>query len=220
MVCKLLVIEDDAFLCDGLLELLTREGYEACCVSTAAEASKMLKNTVFDLVILDAMLPDGDGFMLCTQWRQQGLSVPILFLTACDDEVQIVRGLDAGGDDYITKPFRLQELLSRIRALLRRAPAASYNRDGLVIDTIKMAVTLDGAAVFVTPTEFQLLSALLRNPGRILTRKMLLQTIWDDAGVFIDDNTLSVHISRLREKIGSGRIKTVRGVGYCWEVRP
>jgi Response regulators consisting of a CheY-like receiver domain and a winged-helix DNA-binding domain len=217
---KLLIVEDDAFLCDGLLELLGRESYEACCVPTACEATEKLNNNAFDLVILDVMLPDGDGFALCARWRQQGLSVPILFLTACDDEVQIVRGLDAGGDDYITKPFRLQELLSRIRALLRRNPSAPYSHDGLVIDVAKMSVTQSGVPVFVTPTEFQLLSALIRNPGRILTRKILLQTIWDDAGVFIDDNTLSVHISRLREKIGSGRIKTVRGVGYSWEERP
>jgi DNA-binding response OmpR family regulator len=214
---RLLVVEDDAFLCDGLLELLEREKYQTCCVPTAVEASEKIKNNVFDLIILDVMLPDCDGFSLCAQWRQQGLSVPILFLTACDDEVQIVRGLDAGGDDYITKPFRLHELLSRIRALLRRAPSASYSFDGFVIDTAKMSVTLNGASIFITPTEFQLLSALARNTGRILTRKMLLQTIWDDAGVFIDDNTLSVHISRLREKIGGRRIKTVRGVGYSWE---
>jgi DNA-binding response OmpR family regulator len=165
------------------------------------------------------MLPDCDGFALCTQWRQQGVSAPILFLTACDDEVQVVRGLDAGGDDYITKPFRLQELLSRIRALLRRVQTAAYSHDGLVIDTAKMTATRDGAPVFVTPTEFQLLSVLIRNPGRILTRKMLLQAIWDDAEMYIEDNTLSVHISRLREKIGGGRIKTVRGVGYSWEER-
>jgi DNA-binding response OmpR family regulator len=214
---RLLVVEDDAFLCDGLLELLEREGYEACCVPTAGDAADKLKGNTFDLIILDVMLPDCDGFALCTKWRQQGISAPILFLTACDDEVQVVRGLDAGGDDYITKPFRLQELLSRIRALLRRVRTAAYSHDGLVIDTAKMTVTRDGALVFVTPTEFQLLSALMRNPGRILTRKMLLQAIWDDAEMYIEDNTLSVHISRLREKIGGGRIKTVRGVGYQWE---
>ena len=219
MGSKLLIVEDDAFLCDGLLELLGREGYETQSVPTAGEATEKLKNNTFDLIILDVMLSDYDGFTCCTQWRKKGLSVPILFLTACDDEVQIVRGLDAGGDDYITKPFRLQELLSRIRALLRRIPSASYNHDGLVIDVAKMSVTRKGAPVFVTPTEFQLLSALTRNAGRVLTRKMLLQAIWDDAGVYVDDNTLSVHISRLREKIGGGRIKTVRGVGYSWEER-
>ncbi len=216
---RLLIVEDDTFLCDGLLELLEREGYEPCGVSIAAEAAEKVKTIAFDLVILDVMLPDGDGFSLCAQWRQQGISTPILFLTACDDEMQIVRGLDAGGDDYLAKPFRLQELLSRIRALLRRAPSASCSRDGIVVDAAKMSVTREGVPVFVTPTEFQLLSALMRNPGRILTRKLLLQTIWDDAGLFIDDNTLSVHISRLREKVGGGHIKTMRGVGYSWEDR-
>lgn len=214
---KLLIIEDDAFLRDGLLELLERENYKPYCVSNAREAMEELRNKTFDLIILDVMLPDCDGFALCTRWRQQGLSVPILFLTACDDEVQIVRGLDSGGDDYITKPFRLHELLSRIRALLRRTQTTAYSHNGLIIDTVKMNVILNGAPVFVTPTEFQLLSALIRNPGRIMTRKILLQVVWDDAGVYIEDNTLSVHISRLREKIGGVRIKTVRGVGYSWE---
>ncbi|MDD5017808.1 MAG: response regulator transcription factor, partial [Eubacteriales bacterium] len=173
MGSKLLIVEDDTFLCDGLLELLGREKYETCFVPTAGEATEKLKNNTFNLIILDVMLPDCDGFALCTQWRKQGLSVPILFLTACDDEVQIVRGLDAGGDDYITKPFRLHELLSRIRALLRRSSSTSYSYDGLVIDTAKMTVTLDDSPVFITPTEFQLLSALIRNTGRTLTRKML-----------------------------------------------
>jgi signal transduction histidine kinase len=144
MGSRLLIVEDDSFLCDGLLELLRRESYEGYCALTAGEAAEKLKNNAFDLIILDVMLPDCDGFALCAKWRQQGLSTPILFLTACDDEVQIVRGLDAGGDDYITKPFRLQELLSRIRALLRRNAAASYSCEGLVVDMTKMAVTLDG----------------------------------------------------------------------------
>ncbi len=217
MGSKLLIVEDDAFLCDGLRELLEREHYEACFAPTAGNAIDKLKKDSFDLILLDVLLPDSDGFALCAKWRREGLTVPILFLTACDDEVQIVRGLDAGGDDYLTKPFRLQELLSRIRALLRRIPSASYCRDGLFIDAEKRNATLNGVSIFITPTEFQLLNALARNPGRILTRKILLQTLWDDAGTFIDDNTLSVHISRLRDKIGGGRIKTIRGVGYRWE---
>ncbi len=216
---KLLIVEDDIFLRDALLELLKRESYEPRCASSAAEATEELRRQTFDLIILDVMLPDSDGFALCVQWRQQGILTPILFLTACDDEVQIVRGLDAGGDEYITKPFRLHELLSRIRALLRRTQNTAYCQNGLLIDTTKMNVSMNGTPVFVTPTEFQLLIALIRNSGRIMTRKMLLQVIWDDAGVYIEDNTLSVHISRLREKIGGGRIKTVRGVGYSWEER-
>ncbi|NMA92271.1 MAG: response regulator transcription factor, partial [Firmicutes bacterium] len=141
-----------------------------------------------------------------------------LFLTAKDDEVQIVRGLDAGGDDYVTKPFRLSELLSRIRALLRRrSQPAAYEQDGLSIDWQTMSVFYQGERLYLTPTELQLLSILVRNSGKIVTRTLLLQTIWDVGGSFIDDNTLSVHISRLRDKIGGTRIQTVRGIGYRWE---
>ena len=127
-----------------------------------------------------------------------------------------IRGLDAGGDDYVTKPFRLAELLSRIRALLRRSKPAVFEKDGLRIDLESRSVYFRDEQLYLTPTEFQLLAALVRNAGKVLTRKILLQTIWDDAGLFIDDNTLSVHISRLREKIGEDRILTVRGVGYRW----
>ena len=162
------------------------------------------------------MLPDGSGLDLCTAWRSSGCHTPILFLTARDEEVEIVRGLDAGADDYMTKPFRLAELLSRIRALLRRNQPAVYETDGLRIDLENRSVYCGDQQLYLTPTEFQLLAALVRNTGKVLTRKILLQTIWDDAGLYIDDNTLSVHIRRLREKIGEDRIRTVRGVGYRW----
>lgn len=147
---------------------------------------------------------------------EAGKDTPILFLTVKDEEIQIVRALDAGGDDYVTKPFRLLELLSRIRALLRRNQPVVYEKDGLRIDLQKMSVFYKNEQLFLTPTEFQLLSILIRNPGRVVTRTFLLQTIWDDQGLFIDDNTLSVHISRLREKIGGTYIRTVRGIGYQW----
>ena len=222
---RILLVEDDDYLRDGLREMLLKEGYDADCASHAAEADALLGRNVYDLMILDVMLPDGDGFSLCTSVRERGGSIPILFLTACDDELQIVRGLDAGGDDYVTKPFKLLELLSRIRALLRRNRNASvenesksvYTSGGLTIDTEAMTVRLDGKNVFVTPTEFRILSILLRSGGAIVTRERLLGSIWDSAGSYIDDNTLSVHIGRLREKIGAQRIKTVRGVGYRWE---
>jgi DNA-binding response OmpR family regulator len=140
-----------------------------------------------------------------------------LFLTACDEEYQIVRGLDAGGDDYVTKPFKLLELLSRIRALIRRNAFQNFVSSDLVIDTNNMTVKKDNQNIFVTKTEFQILSMLIRNNGAIVTRSSLLQSIWDDSGNFIDDNTLSVHVSRLREKIGADKIATVRGIGYRWE---
>ena len=145
------------------------------------------------------------------------MTTPILFLTACDEEYQIVRGLDAGGDDYVTKPFKLLELLSRIRALIRRNAFQNFVSSDLVIDTNNMTVKKDNQNIFVTKTEFQILSMLIRNNGAIVTRSSLLQSIWDDSGNFIDDNTLSVHVSRLREKIGADKIATVRGIGYRWE---
>lgn len=217
MAVKILVTEDDVFLRDGLCEMLGKEGYEVVSSGTIDGAkSEFLRNN-FDLIILDVMLPDGNGFDMCSFIRSQNENVPILFLTACDDEVQVVRGLDAGADDYVTKPFKLLELLSRIRALLRRNKSSSYRSDNIVIDINTMTVKKDGVNVFLTPTEFQILSALIRNNGVIVTRGSLLRNIWDEGGSFIDDNTLSVHISRLREKIGGEHIVTVRGIGYRWE---
>lgn len=217
MAVKILVVEDDVFLRDGLCEMLCKEGYEAVASGTIEGAKTEFFRDNFDLIILDVMLPDGNGFDMCSFIRSQNENVPILFLTACDDEVQVVRGLDAGADDYVTKPFKLLELLSRIRALLRRSKSTLYKSEDIVLDMNTMTVKKDGVNVFLTPTEFQILSALIRNNGVIVTRGSLLQNIWDEGGSFIDDNTLSVHISRLREKIGGGHIVTVRGIGYRWE---
>lgn len=214
---NILLVEDDAFLRDGLKEMLEKEDYAVDVAPCIADAKEALSSAIYSLIILDVMLPDGDGFSFCAELRTGGNNIPILFLTACDDEIQIVRGLDAGGDDYVTKPFKMLELLSRVRALLRRNTKSVYNAGGLAVDTNTMTVKKDGKIIFVTPTEFQILLILMRNNGVIVTRNILLQNIWDDAGNFIDDNTLSVHISRLREKIGTGHIKTVRGVGYRWK---
>lgn len=219
MSVNILLVEDDVFLRDGLCEMLSKEGYGVTAVSTIADAGSNITDG-FNLVILDVMLPDGNGFDFCTELRANGNTIPILFLTACDDEIQIVRGLDAGADDYVTKPFKLLELMSRVRALLRRNVTNSIIQSyDLVIDTTNMTVKKNGEIIFVTKTEFQILSTLIRNNGIIVPRNSLLQNIWDDAGDFIDDNTLSVHISRLREKIGAEHIKTIRGVGYRWEGR-
>lgn len=217
MQTKILLVEDDSFLRDGLCEMLGKEGYTVVSVSTVADACRSLDDSV-NLIILDVMLPDGNGFDFCESIRGKGWGVPILFLTACDDEIQIVRGLDAGGDDYVTKPFKLLEFMSRVRALLRRNMANSVVKSSdLVIDMGNMTVRKNNEIIFVTKTEFQILSMLIRNNGIIVTRGVLLKSIWDDNGDFIDDNTLSVHISRLREKIGTAHIKTIRGVGYRWE---
>ncbi len=215
---RILLVEDDSFLRDGLTEVLQNEGYEVVSADNCMKARELMKFFSFNLIIFDVMLPDGSGFELCAELRESGGNAPALFLTACDDEIQIVRGLDAGADDYVTKPFRLRELLSRIRALLRRTTSSTvYASSDITVDTLNMSVKKNGENVFVTPTEFQLLSVLLRNSGIIVTRSQLLQSIWDSDGNFIDDNTLSVHMSRLRDKIGSGHIVTVRGVGYRWE---
>lgn len=220
MSAKILLVEDDAFLRDGLCEMLEQEGYGVTAVSTILDAGSKITDG-FHFVILDVMLPDGNGFDFCTEIRKSGNNIPILFLTACDDEIQIVRGLDAGADDYVTKPFKLLELMSRVRALLRRNYAGNVIQSSdLAIDTSNMTVKKNGEIIFVTKTEFQILSTLVRNNGIIVTRSALLQNIWDDSGNFIDDNTLSVHISRLREKIGAEHIKTIRGVGYRWEEKP
>lgn len=216
---RVLLVEDDAHLREGLCELLAREGLEVLAAPNCREAEALISRHPFLLAILDVALPDGDGVSLCRGWRQEGRHLPVLFLTARDEEMDIVRGLDAGGDDYVTKPFRMQELLSRVRALLRRqAPQAQPQLHGdLVIDPAHQSATLRGEPLYLTPTEFRLLTQLSQSHGRILTRDLLLQCIWDDAGQFIDDNTLSVHVSRLRDKIGAQHIKTIRGVGYQWQ---
>lgn len=212
-----MLVEDDPFLRDGLCELLEREGYEVAVAASAKDANAILGVDSAVLIVLDIGLPDGNGIALCRQWRAQGRLMPILFLTAHDEEVQIVRGLDAGGNDYVTKPFRTMELMSRIRALLRRNEPVQMKCQGLAIDMGRMTVHKDGESLFITLTEFKILSALMRNANQILTRGQLLELIWDVGEQFIDDNTLSVHVSRLREKIGVERIRTIRGVGYKWE---
>lgn len=218
MSAKILLCEDDDFLRSGLIEMLEKEGHEVCAAGSCDAAREMFLNNGFDLIILDVMLPDGNGFDLCRDIRKAGISTPVLFLTACDDEIQIVRGLDSGADDYVTKPFRLLELLSRVRALLRRSSKVSMPVYGsITVNEDNMTVLKDGEKIYLTPTEYHILCILLRNRGIIVTRDSLLQGIWDCEGAYVDDNTLSVHISRLRDKIGDGCIKTVRGVGYRWE---
>ena len=214
---RILLVEDDLFLREGLCEVLEREGYAVFAAATVLEATKRMACEEPALAMLDVELPDGSGVALCRRWRTEGKQMPILFLTAHDEEVQIVRGLDAGGNDYVTKPFRVLELLSRIRALLRRREPVSLTQRGLSVDMERMVASKDGANLYLTPTEFKILAALMRNGSQILTRRQLLEMIWDADEQFIDDNTLSVHVRRLREKVGVERIRTMRGVGYKWE---
>lgn len=212
---KILLIEDDTALRGALEELLIREGYEVILADNVRSA-RTLYNTGIDLIMLDVGLPDGDGVTLCRQWRSEGIETPILFLTAKDDELDIVRGLDSGGNDYVTKPFRMQELLSRIRALLRRNQRDNrISRSGITIDKAKLQATKEGEALLLTVTEYKILSKLISERS-IITRAALLDALWDVDSRFVDDNTLSVHISRLREKVGGNHIKTIRGVGYQW----
>ena len=217
MPARILIVEDDKYLREGLCELLEKEDYQVNSAVNKAEAEKALSERTYNLIILDNMLPDGTGIEICTKLRSDGIDAPVLFLTACDDEMQIVQGLDAGADDYVTKPFRIRELFSRVKALLRRTKMTVFSSASLTLDMENMTVRKDGENIFVTPTEFQILSALIRSNGVIVTRESLLKNIWDDNENYIDDNTLSVHISRLREKIGAEHIVTVRGIGYRWE---
>lgn len=213
---KILLVEDDTALRAALDELLLREGYEVVQADCVRQAKQQLSGDIH-LILLDVTLPDGDGISLCKQWRAEGISTPILFLTAKDEEYDVVRGLDAGGNDYVTKPFRIQELLSRIRVLLRNyaKPDSVISRSDIFLDTGKMQAAKAGRPLNLTLTEFKILQCLMLASG-IVTRELLLDALWDTDARFVDDNTLSVHVSRLREKIGSNHIKTVRGVGYRW----
>ena len=212
---KILLVEDDPALRDALEELLLREGYDVVKAANARSAGASVCSAI-DLIMLDVGLPDGDGVSLCRQWRDEGVQTPILFLTAKDEELDVVRGLDAGGNDYVTKPFRMQELLSRIRALLRKnQKETAISRSGITLDTAKLQASRDGEILLLTVTEYKILAKLISEKS-IITRAALLDALWDIDSRFVDDNTLSVHVSRLREKIGGSHIKTIRGVGYQW----
>ncbi len=225
---KLLLLEDDISLIDGLTYSLQKNGFDIEVVRTIGEAEKRIGESAgFNLFLFDVTLPDGNGFVLCEKLRESGNQVPVIFLTASDEETSIIRGLDCGGDDYITKPFRLGELCSRIRALLRRSNMKSEEenilRSGdLAVHLAEGKVYQGEKAVEFTGAEYRLLCLLLKNRGRVLTRGMILDKLWDGAGNFVDDNTLSVYIRRLREKLEENpsqpeHLKTVRGFGYQWE---
>ena len=211
----ILLVEDDIVLREGLKELFTRDGYQVITAGNVREAREKLTGMV-QAVVMDVGLPDGDGVSLCREWRAAGEIRPILFLTARGEEFDVVRGLDSGGNDYVTKPFRMQELLSRVRVLLRNTQAAKPVSHGeFVVDRERMQVQKDGEPLPLTLTEYKIVAMLMDHSG-IVPRERLLEVLWDDGGKFIDDNTLSVHMSRLREKVGAEHIRTIRGVGYQW----
>lgn len=226
---KLLLLEDDIGLVDGLIFSLNKNGFEVEVARTIKEAEKVLAiGGDFDLLLFDVTLPDGNGISLCEKLRASGNRTPVIFLTASDEETSVIRGLDCGGDDYMTKPFKLGELCSRIRALLRRSTGQNTEegilRSGeLMVHLTEGRALLRGESVELTAVEYRLLCLFLTNRGKVLTRTVILDRLWDNAGNFVDDNTLSVYIRRLREKLEENPsapkyLKTVRGVGYKWEV--
>lgn len=226
---RLLLLEDDVSLIDGLRYSLEKNGFELEVARTVREARACLKEGhSFDLLLLDVTLPDGTGFMICEEVRSAGDTTPIIFLTASDEETSIIRGLDSGGDDYITKPFRLGELCSRIRALLRRSVMGKQEESGLLrsgpvtVDQLAGRAYLEGQLLDLTGAEYRLLCLFLRHDGQVLTRNTILDALWDGNGSYVDDNTLSVYIRRLREKIEREpslpeHLMTMRGMGYRWE---
>jgi DNA-binding response OmpR family regulator len=223
---KILLVEDDATLAMGIEYTLKNEGYIADVANTFSKGKELVDKIDYDLIILDIGLPDGNGFELCKYIRKDK-TTPVIFLTAQDEEVNIVMGLDIGGDDYITKPFRIKELISRIKAVLRRA-ANVTQRNVLIsgdirLNLIEYKAYIKGELIQLTPSEYKLLNILMNNSHQVLARTKILENLWDVDGEFVDDNSLSVYIRRLREKIEEDSsnpiyIKTVRGIGYRWDV--
>lgn len=219
---RIFVLEDDEAIGIGLSYTLESEKYEVTLVKTVAEAKKTVENEEFDLYILDLTLPDGNGYEVCSLIKSKG-DLPVIFLTAYDDEINVVTGFELGADDYILKPFRVRELLARVKSVLRRY--SKDNADGIVkigelsVNTAEARVLLRGEEVILTAMEYRLLLSFVNNRGTVLTRRKLLEEIWDVDGDFVNDNTLTVYIKRLRDKIENDPndpqyIKTVRGMGY------
>jgi len=222
---KILLVEDDRTIAVGLEYSLNQDNYETIVCHTAETAKQTMQDGLdqIDLCIFDLSLPDGSGYELC-EFVKQRCDKPVIFLTALDDEVNVVMGLDMGADDYITKPFRVRELLSRIKSVLRRYNKHAQTKpvidiNPISINTLEGKVYKSGEEVLVTALEYRLLLILANHAGQVLTRSQLLERIWDVAGDFVNDNTLTVYIKRLREKLEDDPqkpelIKTVRGLGY------
>ncbi len=216
----ILLVEDDKQIVDHLTEFLKGEGFLITSVTGQRAAIERIRNNPYDLLLLDISLPDGNGFIVCRAAKEER-DIPVIFLTASGDEYSVVTGLDMGADDYIAKPFRPRELVSRIRSVLRRRGNGSQVLEAgdVKIDTVKGVVLKREKEVFLTALEYRLLLVFMNNKGIILSRNKLLEEIWDIAGDFVNDNTLTVYIKRLREKIeddpqNPGIIKTIRGLGY------
>lgn len=219
---KLFVLEDDAAIGMGLSYSLKNEGYDVTVAKNVKSAYEILNKETFSLYILDLTLPDGSGYDVCREIKKSG-DFPVIFLTAYDDEVNVVMGLELGADDYISKPFRVKELLARIKSVLRRyskdSPDGIVSVGSIKVNTNEAKIYKNGAEIILTAMEYKLLLIFINNRGKVLSRQRLLEDIWDVAGDFANDNTLTVYIKRLRDKIEEDPakpqiIKTVRGLGY------
>ena len=219
------LLEDDSAIGIGLSYSLQNEGYAVTLAKSVAEAGGIIKDKIFDLYILDLTLPDGSGYDVCTSIKKLA-DRPVIFLTAYDDEVNVVMGLELGADDYISQPFRVKELLARIKTVMRRynkeTAGGIVNLFDLAVNTNEAKVFKNGGEIILTAMEYRLLLTFLNNRGVVLSRQKLLEDIWDVAGDFVNDNTLTVYIKRLRDKIEEDPaapriIKTVRGLGYILE---
>lgn len=220
---KILVVEDDTSIAMGIEYSLNQEGYEVKVCCSVTEGRAYIENAKIDLCLLDLTLPDGSGYELC-KVAKNNRDIPVIFLTACDDEVNVVMGLDMGADDYVTKPFRIRELISRIKSVLRRHhktdPTKSiFNYGSIRINTLEAKVYKNHQEVQLTALEYRLLLTLITHEGQVLSRNQLIESIWDIAGDFVNDNTVTVYIKRLRNKLEEDPsrptfILTVRGLGY------
>ncbi len=224
---RILVIEDDLALSAGLCYELDNSGYLTVAAYNCRKAEQLIREDRFDLALLDVNLPDGNGFDLCRIIKQARPKLPVIFLTANDLEQDVLDGFDLGAEDYVTKPFHMQILLRRVEAVLRRAgktekepPAEQWSDGFLTLDFATLTARRGEEKLSITPNEYKLLRTLTENAGRILTRQILLEKLWDSGGNFIDDHTLTVTMNRLRSKIeddAHSYIQTVRGMGYIWK---
>lgn len=224
---KILLVEDDAILAHELSAFLSQNGFRVDNAQAGCEVSLMMNSEAYTLCLLDVGLPDCSGFDLCRSIREKYI-IPIIMLTAYDDEEDIVKGLELGADDYVTKPYSLRILLSRIHAQIRRieketnVPPNVLKSGDLEIDLEHKTVFLKGHELSISGTEFDLCAALAMSDCRIMPRNKLLESVWDSKGKFVDDNTLSVQVSRLRRKLGlfgdTPYIDTVKGIGYRWNI--
>lgn len=213
---RILLVEDNAAIIKGLSWTLKSEHFEVESADTFAKAETMICHTQYDLAVIDITLPDGNGYEVCRLIREVSPDTAVIFLTAKGEENDVVKGFDTGADDYIVKPFRNRELISRVKSVLRR-----YNKGetelkagSVRVDLLANRVYRDGEEVFLTALEYRIAVLMIRNKGMTIPRERILDTIWDYAGNVVNDNTLTVYIKRIRAKLGEDFVHTVKGIGY------